>query len=155
MVSNSSETVNKTSVFDVADCFLCLESMNPLKLQKLCYYAYAWWLANYDEKLFEEEFQAWVHGPVCYELYDKYRCYGVNGFGNIPNNEECSIDEDLLEYIKDVFRVYGKYSGNQLERLTHSEQPWIQARGSLKQWESSQNIISDKSIIEYYRSQIK
>ncbi|TOQ55495.1 hypothetical protein CGG93_24970, partial [Vibrio parahaemolyticus] len=48
------------------------ESLNNLKLQKLTYYCDAWHLAFYDEKLVDTNFQAWIHGPVCRELYDRF-----------------------------------------------------------------------------------
>ena len=48
-------------IFDLADAFLSIESMTHKKLQKLCYYAKAWYLALYDENLVTEEFEAWVH----------------------------------------------------------------------------------------------
>ncbi len=41
-----------------------------MKLQKLCYYCQAWYLAWNNEPLFDEEFEAWASGPVCKELYD-------------------------------------------------------------------------------------
>ena len=47
-------------------------SMNELKLQKLLYYAQAWHLAVFGSRLFDERFQAWVHGPVCRAIYDRF-----------------------------------------------------------------------------------
>ena len=58
------------TVFDVAKYIL--EQLGPLstmKLQKLCYYAQAWSLAWDEEPLFPHEFEAWVNGPVCRELF--------------------------------------------------------------------------------------
>jgi Uncharacterized phage-associated protein len=153
-MANSTYLVKKTTVFDVADAFLCLESMNPLKLQKLCYYAYVWWLVNYNEKIFEDQFEAWVHGPVCPDLYFKYNQSGVSCFGNIPQNNKFS-NYDLMDYIKAIFAVYGKYSGSQLERLTHKETPWIKARGDLKPWQRGNTIIQNKDIIDFYRAKLK
>ena len=40
------------------------EVLTNLKLQKLMYYSQAWHLALRDIPLFNEDFQAWVHGPV-------------------------------------------------------------------------------------------
>src|SRR5690606_28223588 len=76
------------TIFDVVNYFLRKvdktsgSSMTPLKLQKLVYYAQAWHLAFYGTKLFNEEFQAWVHGPVNYELWQKY-----SGFMEIEPEE--------------------------------------------------------------------
>ena len=67
--------------FDIADYFVRLANetgdyISNLKLQKLVYYAQAWYLAISDEALFEEDFEAWVHGPVIPELYQEYKSFG-------------------------------------------------------------------------------
>ena len=78
-------------IFDLADAFLCINSMTHKKLQKLCYYAKAWYLAINDTNIIKEPFEAWVHGAVQPALYQKYKVYG---FGYIPlNNKEADIPE--------------------------------------------------------------
>lgn len=53
------------------------ESLTPMKLQKLCYYAQGIYMATQDgEPLFEEDFEAWTYGPVIPALYDEYKEYG-------------------------------------------------------------------------------
>jgi hypothetical protein len=52
------DTSGATTVFDVAKGFLTIHSMDHKKLQKLCYYAYAWHLGLYNRRLFNERFQA-------------------------------------------------------------------------------------------------
>src|SRR5690606_31825912 len=75
----------------VAKWFLSRKSMSPKKLQKMLYYAYVWVLTLLNEsaddlnnRLFEEKFEAWVHGPVIYSVYDQYREWG---FSDIPQYE--------------------------------------------------------------------
>lgn len=63
---------------DVADYFIWLANdsgsfISNLKLQKLVYYAQAWYLAIYGQSLFDEDFEAWVHGPIIPSLYQKYK----------------------------------------------------------------------------------
>ena len=48
------------------------ELITNLKLQKLVYYAQAWHLALFDEPLFDDPIEAWVHGPVVSSLYSKF-----------------------------------------------------------------------------------
>ena len=64
----------------VADWFIHFahevgDPITNLKLQKLVYYAQAWYLALHGKRLFPAEFQAWVHGPVCHSLYQRFRGY--------------------------------------------------------------------------------
>ncbi len=68
------------SCFEIADYFIWLANntgsfISNLKLQKLVYYAQAWYLAIHDQPLFNEEFEAWIHGPVIPVLYQKYKTF--------------------------------------------------------------------------------
>ena len=142
----------KGSIFDLADAFLCIESMTHKKLQKLCYYAKAWYLALYDENLVEEPFEAWVHGAVQPDLYQKYKPYG---FSYIPKVMDSSnIPEEFLSFAKEIYESYGALNGDELERLNHSEAPWINARGNAKPWEGCCNVVSEADMKEFYRAKL-
>ena len=75
-ISIDKHLVGKYSIYDVADWFLSKSIMTHKKLQKLCYYAQAWSLALNDYKLVNTDFQAWIHGPVSYPLYEKFKKFG-------------------------------------------------------------------------------
>lgn len=140
---------NVYSVYDVAKWFLNKSSMTHKKLQKLCYYAQAWHCALLDSCLFTDEIQAWVHGPVIPVLYSKYFDYK---WVDIPSiSDKPSFDEKTSELLEVVYNTYGQYSGDDLERLTHSEDPWIEARGNLKPWESGTEAINCDSMKNFYR----
>lgn len=140
-----------TTIFDVANYFLSLDDMTPKKLQKLCYYAQAWYLALYEKPLVDNDFQAWVHGPVCPELYSKYKGYRYN---YIPKSEYngCTLNDEIIDHLDSVFSTYGEFSGDQLEILTHSEPPWIEARKELEEWQPSNEIINTNIMKSYYWS---
>lgn len=139
------------SVNNVAKWFLNKQSMTHKKVQKLCYYAQAWYCALYDgSPLFDSPIQAWVHGPVIPALYPVFADFK---WQLIP---QCEFDEtvftgDEINILEAVMNTYGDLSGDQLESLTHSEEPWIIARGDLKPWETSTNEISCESMRKYYR----
>lgn len=141
------------TIFDVAKAFLNMESMTNKKLQKLCYYAQAWHLAIRKKKLFSDDFQAWVHGPVCPSLYHIYKCFG---WDYIPKETVFpeKIDAEIMDFLKDVYDSYGHLDGDQLEFLSHTESPWVNARKGLQEWEPSNNIISATSMMEFYSSKI-
>lgn len=134
------------------------------KLQKLMYYAYAWYLVLFNEdendlenRLFSNSFQAWVHGPVIPELYQMLKEYQgdvipVDVFDK-HNYKKFNADElDLLNQIKEV---YGNYNGNQLESITHQETPWKNARGNCGAYDICKNKISDKDIFCYYSQRLE
>lgn len=136
-------------IFDLADAFLSIDAMTHKKLQKLCFYAKAWYLALYDHNLISEKFEAWVHGAVQPELHQKYKAYG---FDYIPMvTDTSSIPEEFLSFAREIYDSYGNLDGGELEQLNHSEMPWKKARGTLKPWQTSNNVISEDDMKIYYR----
>ncbi|WP_368652356.1 Panacea domain-containing protein [Ornithinibacillus sp. 4-3] len=145
---------------DVVQWFLSQGSMSPKKLQKLLYYAHSWTLTlgnesvdELDKRLFKEGFEAWVHGPVIPSVYHEFKEYG---FSNIPLNEKdvVQFDEEIENVLNQVWEVYGDYTGNELESMTHQELPWLTARKGLSPIEPSQNPISDTEIFNYYLNEM-
>ncbi|MCX67229.1 DUF4065 domain-containing protein [Listeria monocytogenes] len=140
----------------VADWFLCRKAMTPKKLQKMLYYAYAWTLTltnddadDLKNKLFEEKFEAWVHGPVIPEIYHKYKDHGYNKIS--VREETVTFDnEDIEDVLKQVMSVYGGYDGNELESITHQEEPWQEAREGYGPLDSCSETISDETIYNTY-----
>lgn len=140
------------NIFTLAKAFLSISPMSHKKLQKLCYYAKAWYLALYDCNLIPEQFQAWVYGAVQPLLYQKYKQYGYADIPLFRNIQE--IPEEFLSFAKEVYDSYGHLTGDELERLNHQEAPWIEARGNCKPWESCTNEISEDSIKKFFRKMI-
>lgn len=141
------------NVFDVAKFFLSKSSMTNKKIQKLCYYAQGWYSAFYkDEKLFDEKIEAWVHGPVCPELYKEYADYGFNEIPKI--DEDIYMQEKEKNILEQIWDIYGKYGGDQLEILTHREEPWINARQGLDRRQPSNQEILPETMGSYYRKRL-
>lgn len=143
------------TALDVAMYFLCRvdrdagDTMSALKLQKLVYYAQAWSLVLRDKPLFSENIEAWPHGPVVYDVWNNYREYKHTA---IPEPEVCDLNfsEDEIEVLEEVWNTYGELSARQLENLTHSEQPWQEAREGLDPGEKSREVISCETMKSYY-----
>jgi len=93
--------------------------------------------------------EAWVHGPVFRDLYTDFR-YNDYFYTNQANIEE--ISEETSNFLERIWNVYGSFSGEQLEEMTHNEAPWINARKGLDKFESSNNLINDADIFEEYLS---
>ena len=53
-----------------------------------------------------------------------------------------------------VYDVYGDYTGDELELLTHHEFPWEHAREGYSPSEYSRNPISMKDMRDYYGERI-
>lgn len=137
------------NIFDIADSFLSRENVMPhKKLQKLCYYAYAWNLSLHNKELFDGKFEAWVHGPVDPDLYDKYRKeYEV--FFNSDNYSK--LDKKTEKFIDCIYNRYGCLSALELEALSHFEDPWKIARGKIPSFKPSKNPIQMDHIKDFYK----
>lgn len=140
------------SIFDIANWFLSKEEMSPKKLQKLSYYVVAWGHALLKENIVNDtKFEAWVHGPVSPELYREYKSYGWNDIDQVEVNND-TFDEKTLDLLESVWITYGNNSANELEALTHSEEPWKNARKGLEEFDSSSEEIKPEDMKNYYSS---
>lgn len=133
------------------------DTISPLKLQKLLYYAQAWHYTIFGKRLFDEGIEAWAHGPVVRSQFERFR--------NIPRYQDIAIedfnpkpvklDSKSTKLLEDIMSIYGEHSGKFLEDLTHSESPWIDARGNLLPHEASNEEISLKSMKDFYSQKLK
>ena len=145
------------SAFDVADYFLKIvdrdsgSSITNLKLQKILYYAQGWHLAFTDIKLFENKIEAWIHGPVCPEVYKKYSKYGWDSIPDEPEKISDNFTLEQIEILDKVWGTYGDYDGKYLEELTHEEKPWKEARGSLADNEYCVVEVSTDTMKNYFK----
>lgn len=139
------------------------EVITNLKIQKLLYYAQSWYLANFKEPLFEEDFQAWVHGPVISSLYTKLKSKGYYAgtpirsrfsLENVENKLD-EIDKNIKPFLEEIARVYFPFGAYQLELMTHKEDPWIITRGEMSPDEKCSSIIPKDLIQSYYGQKIQ
>lgn len=144
------------SASDIAKYFIYLANSEhkPItnkKLQKLLYYAQAWSVSALKKPLFTEKVEAWIHGPAIPEIYSEYKEFGGNPIvRDIVDSEVETIQGKDKELLNEVWSVYGRFDGDYLEALTHSETPWLQARQGLEANASSTNEITPESMREFY-----
>lgn len=131
------------------------EKITNLSLQKMCYYAQAWYLGNFHKQLFDEDFQAWIYGPVCQQLYKTYKAFGKEGIDiSINQNEIGKLSDDDKQYLNELVSAYSKFSAIELMLMSHAEQPWKDARDGCAADQQCSTVISKKEIEKYYSSLI-
>ena len=135
------------SIFDIADWFLNKPPMSHKKLQKLCYFTYAWYYALNNKPLFDADFVAWIHGPVNRELYNELKTYAPLAKLNIRFADVKSIDETTNDFLERIWETYSEFSAFQLEDIAKYEMPF---KNAYKPGEI--NIISIQDMKEYYLS---
>ncbi len=143
------------NVFNVARYILNkLGPISTWKLQKLCYYSQAWSLAWTGQPLFQEDFEAWSNGPVCYELFRAHKGRFIVSLEDISERFENSppLTSEQENTIDSVLNDYGNMEPYELREQTHEESPWKEAWGDLPFGSKCQNVISKAAIGAYYGS---
>ncbi|PIT12209.1 hypothetical protein BGI30_02895 [Snodgrassella alvi] len=134
--------------------------MTPMKIQKLVYYAQAWYLKLYQAPLIDEYFSRWHYGPVIPSLYHNLKINGdtvvKNKLGNIlikdgnvqyisPSIE----DSDVIAFLDKILEIYGKYTALQLSNMTHQKgTAWKNGGGATGTPISLQDMIKEAEAIE-------
>lgn len=126
-------------------------------LQKLMYYAQAWHLVfNNGKPLFDDAIEAWVHGPAIPRVYRHFNKFGYLPITTIADSEKMAIlSPKEKSHLHDVWTAYGVFDADYLEALTHREAPWQRARKNLQPYQSSNALISLKSMQNYYAKRLK
>jgi uncharacterized phage-associated protein len=139
-------------------------AMSHLKIQKVLFYIQAYHLAYFDKSIVEDDFQAWVHGPVSRKIYDSAKDLSILHTELkfiLEKDEQSPIDiinnsltVSQIELVNDVIDELKGLSGLQLENMTHSEEPWLYARRGYESGERCAVIIPNELIKDYYKKQI-
>jgi uncharacterized phage-associated protein len=133
--------------------------LNLLKLQKLLYYCQAWHLAIHNRPLFDGKFQAWVHGPVNRQIYDRFlttkTLYSEMLKSDIRSEFSMDAVTNERNHIEDVLEVYAPFRSSQLEALTHQELPWIEARSGYAPNERCENELDEETMRSYYAARLQ
>ncbi len=142
------------NVLDVAAFILeDRKSLSTMKLQKLVFYSQAYHLVRHGSVLFPDRIEAWANGPVVRALFREHRREFVISCGFFSGKAPgYPLDAQEVETIRHVISKIGSKSGAELSDLTHQEDPWRNARGSLLPSQPSDVEITPESIRQYYGS---
>jgi uncharacterized phage-associated protein len=150
------------SLFSVSDKMLSviayiferLEEVTPLMLQKLLYFIQGVYSALYGKPIFEEDCRAWVHGPVYPEVYELFRDFKYNPIEDarfaLLEGAKGALTEDEKHVIDLVLNTFGMYGGKVLEKITHNEEPWMEARKGYGDGVPSNEVLQKERIMKYY-----
>lgn len=137
---------------DVADYFLANvaedqgDTLTNLKLQKLLYYAQGFYLALYEEPLFDEQIEAWAYGPVVPGIYHKYSDCGTGPIPKPTSFDESKFNGQVGELLNDIQEVFAQFSAWKLANMTHEELPWMNT--------PTGGVISHEALRDYFKTQL-
>ncbi len=125
--------------------FFIKKDVSPLKLQKLLYYSQVWFFVKNDKMLFDDKIQAWIYGPVVYDVWANFKFMKRSSI--IPTNRAVDLcfNDSISDHLNDVWKSYGHLSGSDLVDLTHNDLPWKNSRkGLLNNQPSEKEVFINK-----------
>lgn len=122
----------------------CGDVITNLKAQKLVYYAQGMSYALLGAQLFEDDFEAWLHGPVIPSLYESLKQFGNNQLEIDTEYDDRLFSDQQLDIIVRTYKTFGQYSAWKLRDMTHQEAPWKNTK---------RNEIISKELIKSYFTQ--
>jgi uncharacterized phage-associated protein len=135
--------------------------LSNIKLQKLLYYVQAWHLAlKNGQPLFDGKFQAWIHGPVNRQIYDRFNpskyLYSEMSLSDVNDiNVDKKLTTEEINHINLVLESYAPFSGVELEEMSHKEEPWITAREGYSPNERCEVEIDQTVLGDYFRKRVQ
>jgi uncharacterized phage-associated protein len=100
--------------------------LTHLKLQKLCFYCYGAALAFECKGVGSIEFQAWKHGPVNLDVWNKYREFGSAPVAP-PEFRHDGYENHTFGVLDCALKIYGRLTAWQIREESHLEGPWARA----------------------------
>jgi len=148
------KTPSEYTALDVAKWFVNAadyeagDAMTHLKVQKLIYYAQGWALALLGTSLFDEDLEAWAHGPVAQSVWKQFKGFGYEA---LPRQKITrKIEGRANRLLESINREYGIYTAKRLEYMTHKEAPWRDARGDLPKEARTNEVISKTAMRKFF-----
>ena len=146
--------LSEKMLLTISYIFKKAEEVTPLALQKMLYFIQGIYMVLFDIELFSEECEAWVHGPVFKDVYTVFKTFKYNPIDDTRfamfQNRFYELSENEKMVIDLVVESFGMYSAKALERITHGESPWRDARANCLLGESSNEIITKDAIKKYF-----
>jgi uncharacterized phage-associated protein len=167
-----------TSSAAIANAFLDIQDadkssfprIDAMKMQKLLFYAHAWWLAAADEPLFDEEIYAWPWGPVVPNVYGEFREFGRRPIVGKRATELVRIGDgplsfrvrepekprpDVLKFLESLWSSHRGFTGIQLSNATHAEgEPWTIVKDQYVDLDSKP-LIPNELIKEVFKNKMR
>lgn len=135
--------------------------IDHMKLQKLAFYSYGWWLAYNNQPILTEGPEVWRFGPVFSSLYRVLATHRMTPIKQ-PQKAVPVADAPLIpmtdalahQWVDWIWQRYGSLSAMALSNMTHEVgSPW-QTEAAEKQYRVPlHHRISDDRIKSYFQAE--
>lgn len=130
-----------------------VKDLTPMKLLKLVYFCYGWYLTLHGKHLFSEKVEAWQYGPVIPSIYHEFKRFRDQPISNFA--VECFLetgdifypivdekDDETFKVLDVVWDIYKNKSGIELSAITHEQDsPWCHAYAQGKNTPMNDDLI--------------
>ena len=122
--------MGKITALDTANYFVYLlsgvcDDLTNMKVNKMLYYAQGHYLKSTGTPLFDDEIEAWSHGPVVNAVYQVYKGYGDNPITECDAARAEAVSDDVADFLLGVGREYSRFTASALRNMTHVVNgPW-------------------------------
>lgn len=100
-------------------------TINVFKLNSLLYIMQASYLHYYNKPLFDEDFEAWMSGPILPSVWKKYKRFG--GGSIISGDFQYNIKDEVMVFLNDIIEMFGECSESNLSDMLISQKAYKDA----------------------------
>jgi len=127
--------------------------LTHMKLQKLCFYAYGWWLAYNPDPILTEGPEVWQYGPVFSSLYNVLSTKRSEPIAT-PQSATPNDDPLPIQWVDWIWQRYGNLPSMALSNMTHEVgTPW-QIEAALHNYRVPRHHrIPDEVIRQYFQAE--
>lgn len=138
--------------------------LDPMKMQKLVYFAHGWHLGLDGGPLISEPIEAWDYGPVVASLYRDLKPFGagqiiefISEFEPTPSGgyrftPPFVEDAEETAFLRRILDVYGQLTALQLSEMTHRPNtPWSTVRTTNP---GARGVVIPDSLMKAYFKQL-
>lgn len=125
-------------------------SVTNLALQKYLYFIQLWNMKANKKPAFADDIEAWRHGPVIRDVYNKFRKYissPIDPQDKVLQENKIVLDNDTYQVVQYVLQKYSELSDWDLVRMARATQAWEDAYIS-----GETAIIPKDSLLEFSRT---
>ena len=105
------------------------EGISNLKLQKLLFYIQKTYYSVHKKPLFDDNIEAWQHGPVVPKVYHNFKKYNADHINIIDLDDEiradCELDYEAIKVVDFVKTKFMQYTAWHLRSISHEDKAWL------------------------------
>lgn len=122
--------MSKMDPIDIAKWFMKQEDIQGIdnsqagntKLQKLIFFSQLIYMCkNNDARMFDQEFSAFKNGMVLNDVRTQFKNYYTE---LKKDSDNINIPEDIEEALYLTKQIFGKYSADELSKMSHEFEAW-------------------------------